>query len=272
MHCTKCGAELNPNAKFCTTCGTFVENATTAAPAAAPSEQYAPPAQPEAPVAQPAKTESAKIDVNDVKDQLVKTASPIINVIKNIWANKKIRLGIIIGVALILVIGIAGRVMDSTGYKSALNNYVAVMNGNAKKIEKLMPKEYWEYMEEENDQELDDIIDDFDDEYEDLVENWEDEYGKNLKVSYEIEESEKMDKDDVEDMAEALEEKYSFIDEKDVKQAYEVEIELTVKGKKDDNSQDMDVLCVKIGSGWYLVSKYGKGDSAYYSFIGTSIP
>ena len=268
MHCTKCGAELNPNAKFCTTCGTPVDNATPAAPAAAPSEQYAPPAQP---AAQPAKAEGSKINMNEIKEQLIQTASPILNAIKSIWANKKIRLGIIIGVALLVVLGIGGLILGNTGYKTALDNYVAVMNGNAKKVEKLMPKEYWEYLEEEDGQELDDIIDDFEDDYKDLVDEWEDEYGKNPKVSYEIEEAEKMDKDDVEDMAEALEEKYSFIDDKDVKQAYEVEIELTIKGRKDDDSDDMDVLCVKIGSGWYLISKYGSGDSAYYSFLGTSL-
>lgn len=255
MHCTKCGAELTPNAKFCVTCGATVE-------LAAPEQSEAP-----AVAAEPEKNESSKIEVDAVKNQLIETLKPVTNFFKNIWANKKLRLGIIIGVALILVVGIVGQVLELTGYKSALNNYVDVMNGDAKKIEKMMPAEYWEYSDDELKKDLDDYIDDFEDMYDDLLDELEDEYGKNVKITYTIEEAKKMDKDDVEDLAEALADQYSFIDDDDVKEAYEVEAEITIKGNEDDDSNDMEVLSVKIGSGWYLISVYEYGDIEYYSFL-----
>ena len=174
------------------------------------------------------------------------------------------------GVALVIVIGIVLTIMNATGYKSALNNFIDLMNGDSAKIQKVMPKDYWEYMEEEYDLDMDDIVDEFEDNYEDSMDDMKDEFGRNIKYSYEIEESTKVDKDDVEEMAETLADQYEFIDEDDVKAAYEVEIELSIKGSKDKDSEDMEFMCVKIGSGWYLLSFYEYGDTTRYSFIASS--
>ena len=46
---------------------------------------------------------------------------------------------------------------------------------------------------------------------------------------------------------------------------------LTIKGSKDDDSDDMEVVCVKIGSGWYLLSSYSYGDTTYYRFMVSGI-
>lgn len=268
MFCTKCGAEIAPNSKFCTTCGATVD---AAAPATTPVQPQAAPVYtaPQAPAPAPAqpKEERAKVDAASVKATLVETLKPAGNFIKKIWANKIVSLSIILGVALILVVGIVGTVLNLTGYKSALNNFVDVMNGDASKLEKVMPNEYWEYMDEEYNKELDDYVEEFEDEYDDYVKELRGEFGKNIKFSYEIEEAEKMDKDDVEDLAEGLADEFSYIDEDDVKEAYEVEMEMTIKGSKDDDSIEMDVLCVKIGSGWYLIRSGGSGDYVYYAFL-----
>ena len=261
MFCTKCGAQLANDAKFCTNCGATIQ---TDAPVTPPVQNVAAPA--------PVETkERTQIDVNTVKDQLIDTLKPVGGFFKRIWANKKLSYGIIGGVALIIVLGIVLTIVNATGYKSALNNFVDLMNGDANKIEKVMPKGYWDYMDEEYGKELDDLVDDFKDNYDDMMDDLKDDFGRKIKYSYAIEEATKVDKDDVKDMAEALADQYEFIDEDDVKAAYEVEIELSIKGTKDDDSQDMDVMCVKIGSSWYLLSFYEYGDNTRYSFLAGSI-
>lgn len=262
MFCTKCGAQNADDAKFCTSCGATVE---AAAPVTAPAAAPAPDAAPvEA-------KEASKIDVNAVKNQLGETLKPVTAFFKRLWANKPLCFGIIGGVAVILVVCIVFGILDATGYKSSLNNFVDMMNGDTSKVEKVMPKEYWVYMDEEKDKDLDDIIDDFEDNLKDMQKEMKREYGKNIKYSYTIEEATKVDKDDVEEIAAALAEDYTFIDEDDVTEAYEVEIELTIKGSKDDDSDDMEVVCVKIGSGWYLLSSYSYGDTTYYRFMVSGI-
>lgn len=261
MFCTKCGTQLADNAKFCTKCGATMQ---------ADAPVY-PPVQNEAAPAPVETKERTQIDVNAVKDQLLGTLKPVGDFLKGIWANKKLSYGIIGGVALVIVLGIVLTILNGTGYKSALNNFIDLMNGDAKKIEKVMPKEYWDYMDEEHGKEVDDLIEEFEDNYDDMLDDLKDEFGRKIKYSYTIEEATKVDKDDVEEMAEALADQYEFIDADDVKGAYEVEMELTIEGTKDDDSEDMEVMCVKIGSGWYLLSFYEYGENTRYSFFASNI-
>jgi uncharacterized membrane protein YvbJ len=180
MFCTKCGAQNADDAKFCTSCGATVEAATpVAAPVAAP-----------APEAAPAEAkEASKIDVKAVKSQLGETLKPVTAFFKRLWTNKPLCFGIIGGVAVILVVCIVFGILDATGYKSSLNNFVDMMNGDTSKVEKVMPKEYWDYMDEEKNKDLDDIIDDFEDNLKDMQKEMKSEYGKNIKYSYTIEEA-----------------------------------------------------------------------------------
>lgn len=281
MFCTKCGAQIADNARFCTSCGATLE---TSAPVVTPVAEPAPavnpvpaaepaPATNDAPAVEPTPAEPkerTQIDVNAVKTQLSETLKPVTGFLKRIWANKVLSFGIIGGFALILVVCIVFSVLDATGYKSSLNNFIDMMNGDTSKVELVMPKDYWEYMDDEFDKDLDDIIDNFEDELKDLQKEQKSTFGKNIKYSYTIEEAKKVDKDDVKDIAEALAESYEFVDEDDVTEAYEVEIELTIKGSKDDDSDDMEFVCVKIGSGWYLLSSYSYGDTDYYRFFAIS--
>ena len=54
-----------------------------------------------------------------------------------------------------------------------------------------------------------DLEDSLDDDYlEDQLEKFEDEYGKNIKITYKVLDKEKIDKEDLEDLQENLEDKY----------------------------------------------------------------
>lgn len=113
----------------------------------------------------------------------------------------------------------------------------------------MAPKEAWEDDEEE----LQEIIDGFQDYYDEQVE----EYGE-PKLDYDITGSEKIDKDDddFEWIAECAEE-YFDVDEKDVKQVYEIEVEGTVEYDDDEEEIEETFYSAKIGGKWYLFTDSG---------------
>ena len=172
--------------------------------------------------------------------------------------NKPMLYGIIgaaSAVLIILIIIIAS--VAGNGYKKAIDNYMDVLiYGKADKIEKLAPKEYWDYCEENYDTDITDIIDQFEDSYEYLSDNLEEEYGKNVKVRYKI-----TDKDDLSDkklntIRDNLKDEYG-IAKKSVTKAYKIDAEMTLKGSDDEDTEDMTLIIVKIGGSWYICSESG---------------
>jgi len=149
---------------------------------------------------------------------------------------------------IVLIVLLAGG-----GYKKAVKNLEKLYNGNGKVIEKMAPKDYWD----EYDIDVDEMIEEYEDSYDEMVEYLEEKYGKNVKFKIKITDKEKMDSDDVKDLAKVLADKYDFIKKKDVKKAYELELEMTIKGKDDEDSNDEDVIAVKIKGNWYLISSSG---------------
>ena len=108
MNCPVCGANNAPGSKFCIGCGGALP-AVQASPAMpmAPTMPVAPPAAPAAPVAPVAPAQpqpAAKMDVNNIKNQIGDSLQPVTEKAKSAWGNKTIRLGIIGGVVLLLAV------------------------------------------------------------------------------------------------------------------------------------------------------------------------
>ena len=229
--CNHCGAALEDEAAFCNNCGGAVEAA---------------PAPEAAPEAAPAKASF----IDQVKGFFGKLAAAA-------KADPK-RAGIIGGGAalIIVLIVVLCIVLGGSSPDGVVGDYLKLMQAKASKsdIKNMMPKALWEYVEEEYEVELDDVWEWYDEEYKDnweeSLEGMEEEYGKNVKISHKITDKEEMDEDDVEDLADELKEQYD-IKKKSVTAAYELEVELTIKGSEDDDSNDMDMTAVKIDGKWY---------------------
>lgn len=110
MICPVCGADNAPEARFCVGCGSAMSAAQDVPVVSeAPVVPVAPvaaemPVASEAPVATAQPTEKAKVDINEVKERLVQTVKPVTSKIASLWKNRKVRLGVIGGVALLLVV------------------------------------------------------------------------------------------------------------------------------------------------------------------------
>lgn len=152
-------------------------------------------------------------------------------------------------------------------YEAAAENYEKLMNGKTDYLEKLAPQKYWDFLEEEENIDLDDVIDDFEEMYEDRLDYWEEEYGKNIKITVKITDAEKMDSDDLKEVAEALADRYDFLKKSDVKQAYEVDLKMTVKGADDKEEDEEEAVIVEIDGGWYLIN-YFEYEDEYGDTVG----
>ena len=153
------------------------------------------------------------------------------------------------------------------GYKSAIDNLIDyTFEGKSSAIKKLAPKAYWDYMEDEHDQSLEDAIDEYEEQYELAQEMLEEQYGEKFKVKYKVTDKDKIKKADLKDIAEALEDKYE-IKASSVKAGYEIEIEVTIKGKEDEEEEESELTVLKIGGKWYPVSVSEYDDEVYVNFM-----
>ncbi len=76
----------------------------------------------------------------------------------------------------------------------------------------------------------------------------------NLKFSYKIKDEDKLDKDDLEDVAEEMEAMFDDFDEKKLKAAVEYEVDVTVKAGGEKENLDLEVYVIKYGGKWYVFS------------------
>lgn len=181
-------------------------------------------------------------------------ANPKVNEIVNKAKSLNKKNVIILAGAVVAVIVVISLLVSllSGGYKKAIDNFFDFsIKGDVDMIEEIAPEDFWEELEEEYDVKMKDLKDSIEEEFEERLETLEDEYGKNIKVKYKVIEKEKMDEDDLDDLKDELKENYG-IAKKSVKKAFEVEIEATIKGKEDEDTDEQDMVIVKIGNKWYI--------------------
>ncbi len=192
-------------------------------------------------------------------------AAPADNVNVGALKEKAPLLAAAVAVLLVLIIIIAS--VAGGGYKKALKKNMAMsFKGQVKHMEKLAPKEVWEYIEDEADMDIKDLQEEYEDSWDDIEDSLEDEYGKNIRASFKITDKDKVDKDDLKEIKDSLKDNYD-IAKKDVKKAYELEVDITVKGKDDEDTEDVDLYAVKIGSKWYILSAGGSFMPSLYGYF-----
>lgn len=155
-------------------------------------------------------------------------------------------------IALILIISIISSIAGG-GYKKPINEFEKALNkcDGERLAECMMTKDMLKEAEDEDFDELDEML-------EMLVEFAEEEYGDDVKFTIKVDDKEKLDKDDLEDIEESYEDMY---DEKiKVKKGYEVTAEMTVKGDDGKDSEDIELTVIKVkGEGWLLTQDLMSG-------------
>lgn len=151
--------------------------------------------------------------------------------------KKLVKVIAVVGVLFATMILLTG--CGSKPYKKVLDKYYKSQEkADSKMIVSIFP----DFMEAE------DVFDD--DAMEDRLDSLKDKYGDNVKIKYKITDSEKLDKDDIKEIEESIEERYD--EDVKIQEAYKVEVEATYKGSEDSETEDEELGFIKIKGKWYM--------------------
>lgn len=257
--CQNCGKALGDADRFCDGCGASQDVTPAPQPVQPEAAQPVPQA---APVATAPKAPKVSFDLNKIIDQVKTFANGVVERCK---ADKNYMykcLGIAAAVVVVLVLLLAFVFGGNGNLTKPIDTLLDVsFKGKVEKIKDLAPEEYWEYLEDEYDVDIDDMIDDAEDSFDDMMDYYEEEYGDNVRVSYKVEDKKKLSDKKVEGIAEALADEYD-LDEDKFGDAYELDVEMTIKGDDDDDDNDAEITVIKYDGKWYAIS-WSKYDGEY---------
>lgn len=211
MFCGKCGAKNDDSAVFCAECGNRIAAAQPAAPAA--------PATTEAPAT--ATGSKPGFTLNNRNIGIIAVAAVA---------------------ALALIIG-CFFIFGGRSYKDVVKDYFkATEKADAKLMMELLPDDLIKYVMKEEDMTRKEMVEDLQDSL-DMIHR----YYDDVKISYEITDTDDFDKDDLED----IKEDYKEIGVK-VKDAMVVEVEVTMELDGNERTTTQELTLIKVGGSWYL--------------------
>ncbi len=223
--CGNCGTELQDDAVFCTNCGVSI-----------------------APQVEETAVASESTPGDAAVAAVKKGAVAFIDKCKT---DKKF-LGILLGaVAGVIVIIVALCLIFGGSYEKAIDKYIdATYYGDMDAALEMIPGDALDEMLDAYDMTKKEFKEQMKEEWESEEEDLEDEFGKNIKVSYKVIDEEEMDEDDLDDLKDMLKE--MGVSKKSVSKAYEIEVEFTIEGDDDEDTVEEDFTAVKIDGEWYL--------------------
>lgn len=161
------------------------------------------------------------------------------------------------GVAVVAVTAVV--LLTSTlggGYKKPVNDLVDSLNkgDSAKMFSAVIPDSKIKEMKKElkdSKFDWDDLMDEIDDGLENVMEDLEDEYGKNVKFSVKFLDKKKVKGDELEEIEELYDETFDA----EISKVYKVKTEITIKGKKDKDSEKSWLYVAKVkGDDWKVTT------------------
>lgn len=214
MFCGKCGAKNDDSAVFCAECGNRIQAAAPVAPAA-PAANPAPAAAPVATGSKPGFTLN----------------------------NRNIGIIAVAAVAVIALLISCFFIFGGRSYKDVVRDYFkATEKADAKLMMELLPDDLIKYVMKEEDMTKKEMTEDLQDSL-DMIHRYYDE----VKISYEITDTDDFDKDDLKD----IKEDYKEIGVK-VKDAMVVEVEVTMELDGNERTTTQELTLIKVGGSWYL--------------------
>lgn len=231
--CTKCGAACDDSTAFCTSCGAKFDAASQQPAAAKPAAAAAASGE-EKSILEKFK-ENANMDtIKGLKDR------PDFTKIVGIAVVAVAAL-----IVLIIIISLAG-----SGWKKPVNNFFKGIEDNDPDT---FMKSYCEvqldYLEDyykDMDSKIDDV---FEKRLDRAMDTLKDELGKDIKISFKITDKDKLSDKKLDDYKDEIKKLY---DAKgiDVSAGYELEIEYTIEGKKDEDEDDGEMIVLKVDGEW----------------------
>lgn len=206
--CTKCGAQLNDDAGFCTKCG--------------------------APQAVSAPTPAVNTQPTPVPTQ--STAA-----VKKSEFNKNTVIGIsAVAIVVLIIVGVFIAVF-SGGYKTPIKNMLkGIQNADAKTYMKALPDYKFD--------DTDDSLEFYQNMIKEKHDSLENKYGKNLKISYDIVQKEKLTES-------VLNDNYGLFKDSDIKisKGYSLKLNIEVKGDSGSSVKSYIFNVAKVNGDWIVL-------------------
>ncbi|MDO5808036.1 MAG: hypothetical protein Q4P26_06515 [Lachnospiraceae bacterium] len=157
---------------------------------------------------------------------------------------------VVVTVLLVLAVVLLGKMLFSGGQeKKLIKNFVkAEMEGNAKTLINMLPDEVIRVAEKDG-MDKEELTDQMDEMLQSVQGSLKSMLGEDWNYSYKIQKMEKMSQEEIQ------EKEKDYADEEcelDIKEGRTVTVELTIKGKDIENSQEIDIGIIKVGKKWYL--------------------
>lgn len=218
--CRNCGAQLEDGAKVCGQCGV--------------------PIQPEG--------MTPKLNI------------PKVGEIDSQTKEKAKKIGILAGaavIAIIIIVIVVKIISANTGYRGTLNKFFkSLQNGNAAGMVSCVSG----YLVDWGDDYSGDIEEYLDEYLDRALDTLEDEVGADPKISYEIKQNRKLSDRKVDKLKEMIENYNPDFDVDSIKAARNLDLKLTVKGRDDSTTDNMNDVCVvKEGGKWKIIAFDGIG-------------
>lgn len=258
--CTSCGAEIGENASFCTSCGA-AQTPSSDAPASVPQQdgaiqqgmdmsnvaQAAGAAAKNA--AEKVKNTFDGVNFDSVKNSM--SAEGIKNVGKT--KDKNVIIGLsAVALLVVIVLCIVFSMVGKPYTKPVDSMFKAMSKGDGQALVDALPEYYTDFYEDNYmGDKYDTLAEFFEDEMlENLVDGLEDDYGKNVKITYKVVKKKEIKKKDLNDLEESVEDRY---DEKvKVEKGYELKLKATVKGSEDKDTDTARINVYKIDGKWVI--------------------
>ena len=154
-------------------------------------------------------------------------------------------------------------VPDASGYEELMKSYYsAIVSGDGKKMAQLMaPPEYWNYYMETYDKSETDVEDALKEGCAATYSGWQNTYGTDVKVSYQIAGMSEQGQDGLNEWNANMEEMLGN-DGADMTESVLLEVKVTYSGSTSEGTEIIHPTLGKIGDQWYLISEDTQLDSS----------
>lgn len=311
MICPKCGAQNEDDAVFCAGCGEKLEHETAnsvenAQDAGNTVEESAAGEVKEEAVQE----ETSQVQSGDYSSSYVSAEEPAGEDEKKGDSSKYIPAAF--GVVVLLVVILAAKALFGGSYKDPIKSLCKNLNKQETNLDKyadvVLPKFAMDAYKDamnvlKNSDEGDDAMDVIEESLEGIYDKFEDEYGDDWKVSYEISKKTKLDKDELEDIQDAYSDFRDYLDYIDedaidelvdedyisksdgkklekcvekldkglkkikVSKGYKVKVKLKIKGDDDDDKETQEIYIIKADGKWVVDITNGGSSSSLYSYL-----
>jgi len=150
----------------------------------------------------------------------------------------------------ILVLAVAAFVLfGGRGYEKTVSTYIeSSINGNARAIYNMLPRDILNYVLEEEDYEKNEFIEIMEEELQDMLAQLDRQLG-DWKITYEITGSTDLTKKEVRLLKEEYEDDYV---ELNISKAKTVQVNLNIRAKETKRTTTLNIPVIKVGRAWYL--------------------